>query len=140
MIVIDASLVVQLLVIEQFSAQARQLASFWDAAGIRLVAPDLMPAEVSSAFLKKIQERIISSAYAKELMAELYGMEIELHSSSRLHNRAIDLALELRQRMPYDSHYLALAESLNCDFWTADRPFYRAAQPHHPRIQWIGNA
>ena len=140
MTVIDASLVVQLLVIEQFSAQARQLASSWDAAGIRLVAPDLMPAEVSSAFLKKIQERIISSAYAKELMAELYGMEIELHSSSRLHNRTIDLALELRQRMPYDSHYLALAESLNCDFWTADRPFYRAAQPHHPRVQWIGNA
>ena len=140
MIVIDASLVVQLLVVEQFSVQARQMASYWNAMGIILAAPDLIQGEVTSALYKKIPARIISSDYAKEMLAEFYTMEIEIHPSSRYHNRAIDLALELRQRMPYDSHYLALAESLNCDFWTADRPFYRAARPHHPRVQWIGNA
>ena len=71
-------------------------------------------------------------------MTKFYAMDINIYPASL--QRAIELALELRQRMPYDSHYLALAESLNCDFWTADRPFYRAAQPHHPRVQWIGNA
>ena len=140
MLVIDASLVVQLLVVEQFSVQARQMASYWKAMGIILAAPDLIRGEVTSALYKKIPARIIFSDYAKEMLAEFYKMEIEFHSSSRYHHRAIDLALELRQRMPYDSHYLALAEALDCDFWTADRPFYRAARPRHPRVQWIGNA
>ena len=140
MIVIDASLVVKLLVIEQFSAQAMRLANSWNARGIRLAAPDFIHAEVISALYKKIPAQIISGYIAKTLMVRFYQMGIELHPSDWLHNRAIDLALELRQRMPYDSHYLALAESLNCDFWTADRPLYRAAQPHHPRVQWIGNA
>ncbi len=140
MVVIDASLLVKLLVIEQFSAQAVRLANYWAAMGIRLAAPDFIHAEVISALYKKISAGIISINLAVELMTEFYAMDIDIYPASLLHQRAIDLALELRQRMPYDSHYLALAESLNCDFWTADRPFYRAAQPHHPRVQWIGNA
>ena len=38
MIVIDASLVVQLLVLEQFSNQARDLVNYWRIMGIRLTA------------------------------------------------------------------------------------------------------
>ena len=140
MVVIDASLVVQLLVAEQFSTRAREIADLWRAMGIRMAAPDFIHAEVASALYKKIPAGMISSTLAVELMTKFYEMDINIYPASLLHQRAIDLALELRQRMPYDSHYLALAESLNCDFWTADRPFYRAAQPRHPRVQWIGNA
>ena len=140
MVVIDASLLVKLLVIEQFSAQAVRLANYWTAMGIRLAAPDFIHAEVISALYKKISAGIISINLAMELMTEFYQMDITIYPASLFHQRAMELALALGQRMPYDSHYLALAESLNCDFWTADRPFYRAAQPHHPRVQWIGNA
>ena len=140
MIVTDASLLVKLLIIEQFSDQAERLVKFWAATGIRMAAPDFIHAEVASAVYKKMSARIISLDRAMELMSEFYRMDINFHQSSRLHRRAMDLALELGQRMPYDSHYLALAESLNCDFWTADQSFYRAARHHHPRVQWIGNA
>ena len=140
MIVTDASLLVKLLIIEQFSDQAERLVKFWASTGIRMAAPDFIHAEVASALYKKMSARIISLDKAMELMTRFYAMDIDFQKSSPLHQRAMELALELGQRMPYDSHYLALAESLNCDFWTADRPFYRAAQPHHPRVQWIGNA
>ena len=141
MVVIHESLVVQLLLVaKQFSAQAVRLANYWAAMGIRLAAPDFIHAEVISALYKKISAGIISINLAVELMTEFYQMDINIYPASLYHQRAIELALELGQRMPYDSHYLALAESLNCDFWTADQPFYRAAQPHHPRVQWIGNA
>ena len=140
MTVIDASVLVKLLVLEQFSEQAERLVKFWAAAGIRMAAPDFIHAEVASALYKKISARIISLDRAMELMTRFYAMDISIQQSSPLHRRAMDLALELGQRMPYDSHYLALAEHLNCDFWTADQPFYRAARPHHPRVQWIGNA
>ena len=140
MVVIDASLLVKLLVIEQFSAQAVRLANYWTAMGIRLAVPDFIHAEVISALYKKISAGIISINLAMELMTEFYQMDITIYPASLFHQRAMELALALGQRMPYDSHYLALAESLNCDFWTADRPFYRATQPHHPRVKWIGNA
>ena len=139
MIVIDASLLVKLLVIESFSIQARQLFDHWEGMGIRMAAPDFIHAEVASALYKKIPAGMISIDEAMELMSEFYRMDISINRSNQLHRRAMELALELGQRMPYDSHYLALAESLNCDFWTADQPFYRAARPHYPRVQWIGN-
>ena len=98
-----------------------------------------MPSEVASAFRKKIQEGILTNDGAKQAMTRFYGLRITLHPSQPLHNRAIDLAVELNQRLAYDCHYLALAESLNCDFWTADQPFFRAASGHYPRVNWIGN-
>ena len=128
-----------LLVWEPLATRARTLASSWKNTGIELVAPDFMPSKVASAFRKKIQEGFLTSDSTKRLITRFYGLDIELRPSRPLHNRAIDLAVELNQRLAYDSHYLALAESLDCEFWTADRPFYRAAQGSYPRVRWIGN-
>lgn len=36
-------------------------------------------------------------------------------------------------------HYLALAEALDCELWTADERFYRAASSGHTRVRWIGS-
>jgi predicted nucleic acid-binding protein len=139
MIVLDASLAVKLFVVEVFTAQAIALFRSWKAAGIELVAPDFMPSEFATALRKKIREGILTDNGAKRLMGELYENGIDFRPSRPLHNRAIDLAVELNQRLAYDSHYFALAESLDCEFWTADRPFYRAARSRYPRVQWIGN-
>lgn len=139
MAVIDASLAVKLLVMEAFTAQARALALSWRTSGIALAGPNFMPSEVASAFRKKIQEGILTNDGAKQAMTRFYGLRITLYPSQPLHNRAIDLAVELNQRLAYDCHYLALAEFMDCDFWTADRPFYRAAQGSYPRVHWIGN-
>ena len=35
----------------------------------------------------------------------------------------------------YDSYYLALAESLKCDLWTADKKLYQAAQNND--MAWV---
>ena len=139
MVVLDASLAVKLFVLEAYTAQARVLALSWRYAGIQLVAPDFMPSEVATAFRKKISEQIITLDGAKQLMTRFCGLKISFRPSWLLHERAIELAEELNQRLAYDSHYLALAESLDCDFWTADEPFYRAARTPYPRVRWIGN-
>lgn len=139
MVVIDASLAVKLLVVEAFTAQARALALSWKTSEIALAGPNFMPSEVASAFRKKIQEGIFTNDGAKQAMTRFYGLRITLHPSRPLHDRAIDLAVELNQRLAYDCHYLALAEALNDDFWTADEPFYRVARGRYPRVKWIGN-
>jgi predicted nucleic acid-binding protein len=42
--------------------------------------------------------------------------------------RAIEIAALTGQRASYDSHYLALAERLGCELWTADDRFRDAAR------------
>ena len=139
MVVIDASLVVKIFVPEQYSEQAKSLASSWEAAATLLVAPDFMASEFATALRKKIQEGILDGHEVRHLISVLYDSGIDFRRSRSLHTRAIDLAVELNQRLAYDCHYLALADSLGCEFWTADEPFYRAARNTYPQVQWIGS-
>ncbi len=34
----------------------------------------------------------------------------------------------------YDAHYLALAEHLGCEFWTADKRLHNAV---HEKLPWV---
>ena len=139
MVVLDASLAVKMLVLETYSSQARSLALTWRLAGIQLVAPDLMASETATAIRKKIAEQVVTLEGAKQLMARFYALRVSFRPSWMSHSRALELAVELNQRLAYDCHYLALAESLGCEFWTADEPFYRAARTAYPQVQWIGS-
>ena len=138
-VVVDASLAVKVVVPEQFSDRAKALVLYWEMQGVELVTPEFMALKFASAIRKKIHEGLLTSEDAKRLMLELYQSGIDFRRSRPLHSQAIDLAVELNQRLAYDCHYLALAESLGCDFWTADQPFYRAARNSHARVRWIGN-
>jgi predicted nucleic acid-binding protein len=51
----------------------------------------------------------------------------------------MELTAELKQDAVYDAHYLALAEALNCELWTADERFYRAAISGHTQVKWLGS-
>ena len=46
----------------------------------------------------------------------------------------------MRQPAVYDSIYLALAEALDGELWTADERFYRAASPQFSNVRWLGEA
>ena len=139
MVVIDASLAVKVVVEEEYTVETRARFRSWQIAGLPLVAPDFMASEFATALRKKIAEGILTNEGAKLLLTGLYRSGIDFLPSRPLHNRAIDLTVELNQRLAYDSHYLALAESLDCEFWIADQPFYRAARNSYPRVRWIGN-
>ena len=54
------------------------------------------------------------------------------------HDRALELASRLNQGAICDAHYLALAETLDCELWTADDKFFRAASPVAENVRWIG--
>ena len=57
-----------------------------------------------------------------------------------LYHRALTLAGTLDLGTTYDALYLALAESEECDLWTADRRFVRSLRGRFPRARWIGEA
>jgi predicted nucleic acid-binding protein len=76
---------------------------------------------------------------AMQLIEEFLKTGVELWEPPGLHPRAVELATDLRQNAVYDAHYLAFAESVDCDQWTADERFYRAAVAAHGRMKWLGN-
>ena len=73
------------------------------------------------------------------MVETLLSSGIELREIPQIHVRALELAGELGQGAVYDSHYMALAESLGCDLWTADERFFRAATRESFAVNWIGD-
>lgn len=73
------------------------------------------------------------------MLAGFLSMGIEIRESPQLHLRALELAQELQRPAVYDTHYLALADILGCNLWTADEPFFNAVKEQQPRVKWLGD-
>ena len=137
-VVVDASLAFKWLVKEERSDEARSVARSWEGRGVRTAAPHFMPVEVATALHRRVTESELSVEEAVELVEVLLASGIELHDPPDLYGRAIELASLLSQGAVYDAHYLALAETLDCELWTADEKFFRAASPAGRNVRWIG--
>jgi len=138
-VVVDASLAVKWLVREVHSDKAYALARSWAREEVYPMAPYLMPVEVANALYKRVIRKEVSLQEATSLLDGLFSTGIELREPARVHVKAMELAVELKQDAVYDAHYLALAEALNCELWTADERFYRAASSGHTQVRWIGS-
>ena len=139
LVVVDASVVTKWLVDEDDSDRAHALLEAWDSEGIRPTAPGFLPAEVTNALHRRVVRRDLTLEEATVLLARL-AARVELHQPTGIHARALQLASELGQGAAYDCHYLALAESLGCELWTADDRFHRAASPAFPFVHALSEA
>jgi predicted nucleic acid-binding protein len=137
-VVIDASLAVKWLVREVHSDKAYALARSWAREEVYPMAPYLMPVEVANALYRRVIREEVSLQEATSLLDALLSTGIELREPPSVHVKAMELAAELKQDAVHDAHYLALAEALNCELWTADERFYRAASSGHTQVKWIG--
>ena len=137
-VVVDASLAVKWLVEEDDSDKAHAALESWVAQDITRIAPHLMPFEVANALHQRVRRGELSVDDSTRMMARLLESRLELHQPPNLHARALQLASQLRQGAAYDAHYLALAESLDCELWTADRRLYEAANSGVATLRWIG--
>ena len=137
-VVVDASIVVKWLTSEHDSDRALELLQQWQEQEVKITAPHLMPVEVTNALYQRVARNEASVEIASRLADSLLTMDVEFIETVGLHGRALELAAQLRQGAVYDSHYLALAETLQCELWTADERFYRVAGPALGNVQWIG--
>jgi predicted nucleic acid-binding protein len=97
-----------------------------------------MPVEVANALHRRVVRNELTLETATRLLENLLATGIELQEPPQLHSRAMELASRLRQDAVYDAHYLALAEILGCDLWTADERFYRALSRSARNVHWVG--
>ena len=137
-VVVDASLAVKWLVAEEDSDKAHAVLESWVARDITRIAPYLMSFEVANALHRRVARGELSVGNIARMMTRLFGSSLELRQSPGLHAKALELASHLSQAAVYDAHYLALAESLNCEMWTAGYRLYRVAGSGVDNVSRIG--
>ena len=76
---------------------------------------------------------------AREAIHGALTLGVRLLHPTNISLRAFDLAARFDRPAAYDAHYLALAEMMEGEFWTADGRLYNAIREYFPRIRWLGD-
>ena len=134
-VVVDTSVAFKLLVPEPVSHIAEEIWNVWMANEVRIAVPAVFVGELANAMHRSIVEGETTLDSGIEGTEEMLRMDIEIYDLTPLTRRALQIASLIRQGAVYDSYYLALAESLDCELWTADDRFQRAASAHSNRVR-----
>jgi predicted nucleic acid-binding protein len=137
-IAVDASVSVMIVIPEPFSPQA--IALFRDAqlAQDRLAAPYVLPIEVTNAIRRHMRRADLTIAAARHVLDRFLVQPIDLLISHELHRQALRLAA-MYSLGGHDAHYVALAQLLDCELWTADERILRATSGQLPFVRFIGD-
>lgn len=114
-LVIDASVAVKLGVVEAGADRAKTLV----ARGKKIIAPDILPSEIASALWKKELRGDLDAEEREHALQASLGAYDEFAPCKDLAARALELAISLKHPV-YDCFYLALAETRDATFVTAD--------------------
>ncbi|MEJ5309659.1 MAG: type II toxin-antitoxin system VapC family toxin [Anaerolineae bacterium] len=137
-ICIDAGILIKQIVPEEYSDRAAALWEHAIEAEWEIVAPALFWFEVTAVLRKKVYRRTLTPAEGELALNTALEANVQIISLPDLHRRAWQLADSFQQPTAYDTHYLALAETLQCDFWTADKRLYSAVKDAAPWVKWLG--
>jgi predicted nucleic acid-binding protein len=139
-ICVDASVAIKWVLNEERSDRARTLYGAAFQADELIVAPDLLPLEVTNILRQRMRgEDGISLTEAARQLDIFLALRIEFHNPTGLHFQALVLADALGLPATYDAHYLALAEHLGCELWTDDQRLMRNVASSLPFVRWIGD-
>ena len=116
---IDASVVIPMLVDPTHSIHG--LWSGWRDSGQPFVAPMLLRYEVTNGLHRYFVSGQRSLEVIESALGAFLDMPIEFQDEALDSIRAASMARRFRRTATYDAHYLAVADRLGTDFWTADR-------------------
>ena len=137
--VVDANIVVNTVM-----SMTDNLKLFWervDQEQITPCAPRLWVSETTSAVRFFVSQKEISSDEAEEALRTVHGLRVEIiNEDEELSLCALELAGKLGQSKAYDAFYLALAEKLVVEFWTADERLFNRCKKDLKLswVHWIG--
>ena len=135
-IVIDTSIAVRWLLTDRLSEACWKLFSQIVDAGLQITVPALWMCEMTSSLAKAVHFKVVSPDDTRRSLFQIADLGVDLITPDAEQNRlAFEWTLRLNRASGYDSYYLALAETLNCELWTADRRLYHAGRDQG--IEWI---
>jgi predicted nucleic acid-binding protein len=134
--VLDANLLVALVSGDPRGDQVSQLLLSWIDQGTDLHAPQLAKYEVANALTRLIIGSAFPADRVEQAWNDLLILPITYHVLTDA-PRVIEISMMLKRHSAYDAAYLALAESLNAEFYTLDGPLYRNAIGHGFNVQLL---
>jgi predicted nucleic acid-binding protein len=135
---VDANIIIKLVVEEAYSHQARTLWRTWQNEDYRISAPPLLQYEITSVLRKYVSRGLRTLQESRQALQLALAFNIQYLELADIHLRAFELADRLERPAAYDTHNLALAEHLGCEFWTADERLVNAVQGVLPWVKWLG--
>jgi len=137
-IVIDANLAVFSVLNTPYSIQASKVLTHFYELNADFYAPMLWWIETTSVIHGYLFEGLIKESQAEEAL-ELLLIDLEVQPVEGLFRSAFQWASRLRQKAAYDGFYLAAAEHLGAELWTADKSLVNnALQIDIPWVHWMG--
>ena len=139
--VIDASVLVKFFIPEILSEKAEELNARIMEGDLRLLAPDLIFAEVGNILWKKHRRKELSRAEAEEIVDAVVSLPMEIETSKVLLPFAVDLGLAYGITV-YDALYVSLAKVHETILITADKKLVeimgKTAFKKH--VAWLGGS
>lgn len=137
LVVIDASVAVKAVLPNPL--QNHCLALVQTFVDVQPAAPALWAYETTSAIAKSVYFGAITEIEAQQALEELDALGVRLFVADREQNLAtFNWTFQLKRASVYDSYNLVLAQTLECDFWTADKRLFNALQDNRPSwVHWI---
>ena len=137
-LVLDASVAVKWFFDEPYTAAALSVLESLQAGAHRVVAPELIYAELGNAVWKRVVRGAIARDDGFAVITAFRRLPIGVIPSRELLVAAYWLAVE-HGRSLYDALYLALSVESGADFVTADEALYRAVERRLPNTRWLGD-
>ena len=130
---VDANLVVCFFTDPSDIAVRRQWLQ-WQDEGRTFVAPFLFRYELTNALYRIGRADKEHPIDMTPTLHAAIALPIELYQDQSLHAAAMRLAGRFNLSAAYDAHYLALADYLGVEFWTADK---KLANPVRHALHWV---
>ena len=133
---VDASFAIKLLVQEPDSAEAFAQWQTWVKSGTMIYAPRLFVWECANAVRRAVVQDRLPATEAVDALQRLTGIDVDLVNVEDDVVR-VYRSFVAKYDMPavYDATYLAVADMLGCELWTADKRLYRTVGHALP---WVG--
>jgi len=118
--------------------------SDWLLRGEEIVSAPLFRSEVTSAIRLRVYARKMAIDEGRDALRRSLRWPVRIGPESidpaALQVRAYELATQFNRPRAYDAQYLAAAEVLGCDLWTADRRLFNAVRDHLAWVRWVGES
>ena len=103
-----------------------------------LLIPALWFNEVTSVLAKFVHFGQISSQNSNDILQLALSLDVEVVEPDRTQCQlALEWAIRLNRAAAYDCFYLAIADSLDIPFWTADKRLYNALK--NMNLRWMNS-
>lgn len=102
----------------------------------KLIVPTLWFYEVTSVMAKIVYLKQINKEESKSILRQAMALDVEVIEPDEIQNSlALEWAFRLKRGSAYDCFYLAISDSLNVPFWTADKRLYNSLMDQKPN--WL---